>query len=314
MYSGDDKNYILLQIWSGTLGCPAMVLDPSKSIATTSAPGPIENDYALCVVVSNHLVAIGYNSGHVSLYQNGVTYGEAGLIATWKAHASSVRTACFLKSDDNQYKKDLVTGSDDRKIIHWSLNGVCGGSAKRPVAKRSFAGHTDGITCVRNKEAFVLSTSKDCTVRVWNAIMFDDDDDNNDGRSSGQTDTTVAVKSVSTLYGHTGIVTCCDLSPCETKAISCGHDRVYTNCFVFFLYSPHTCLLFRELEAGLPLKLQFSKSNLDFLFPCFFVETFPLSRVSSGAGKAGKAGERVVFQKKAGKAGKKIIALNAFTA
>ena len=61
--------------------------------------------------------------------------------------------------------------------------------------------------------------------------MFDDDDDDGDqnqngGRSSDQTYTGRIVKSVSTLHGHTGIVTCCDLSPCETKAISCGYDRV----------------------------------------------------------------------------------------
>lgn len=214
-----------------------MVLDPTKSVTTTIAAGPTENDYALCVVVSNHLVAIGYNSGHVSLYHNDVASGDAGLIATWRAHTSSVRTACFLKSDRNQFKKDLVTGSDDRKITHWSLAGLDNGKQKQqPAPKRFFAGHTDGVTCVRNKEAYVLSASKDCTVRVWNAIMFDDDDDDDDQDQDQTKDAGRTVKSVSTLHGHTGIVTCCDLSPCETKAISCGHDRVCMSSFIFFFF------------------------------------------------------------------------------
>lgn len=129
---------------------------------------------------------------------------------SWKAHASSVRSLCFLKSD-SEYKKDLVTASDDYKVMQWRLTG------NTQAVARSFVGHSNGVTCVRAKEAFIVTSSKDSTVRVWNAIEFRDDDQSDDDTSS---------TSVATLHGHTGMVTCCDLSSCETKALSCGHDRV----------------------------------------------------------------------------------------
>ena len=167
-----------------------------------------EKDYALCVAVTDDIVAVGYNSGKVSVYQNTM---DKELLVSWKAHASSVRSLCFVKSD-SEYKKDLVTASDDHQVTQWRLTGNV------QAAARSFKGHSDGVTCVRAKEAFVITSSKDSTVRVWNAIEF-----SSDGESDNDDDSS---ESVATLHGHTGIVTCCDLSSCETKALSCGYDRV----------------------------------------------------------------------------------------
>lgn len=188
-----------IKVWSGTLGFPETSITLPRN---DDNPEAIVNDYALSVAVCGVLIAVGYNSGRICTFENN---DERQLMMSWKAHASSVRSLCFLKSD-SRCKKDLVSASDDHKVIQWRFN-----SFLKPTLIRTLHGHTDGVTCARAKEAYVLTSSRDYSVRVWNAVLFDENEKESE--------------SAATLHGHTGIVTSCDLSPCETKGISCGYDR-----------------------------------------------------------------------------------------
>ena len=75
-------------------------------------------------------------------------------------------------------------------------------------------GHTAPVRCVRSRVAIILTASEDFTVCKWPGILFNDQNE---------------IQCQAILRGHTGVVTCCDLSPCETMAVSGSSDMVCTN-------------------------------------------------------------------------------------
>lgn len=180
-------------------------------------------EYALSVCASNTYLAVGYNSGKVAVFDK--TTGNQ-LICSWKAHSSSVRSVCFVNCSGTEV--NLLTASDDHVAKRWDLSSRPG-----PSCVYAMHGHTDALTCVRAREAMILTSSKDSTVRVWKGLCMNDlDDDDDDGVDmvvERSTATEKQISSAEVLHGHTGIVTCCDLSPCETKAISSGFDKVKFN-------------------------------------------------------------------------------------
>ena len=174
--------------------------------------------FALCVCVCNHYVAIGYNNGKVSVFEN--TH-ERKLLNTWNAHKSSVRSMAFIKCTTSEiFDEHLLTASDDHTVIRWMHYGLT-----TPTSVEILLGHTDGVLCVRAKEAVIISSSRDYTVRVWPGLRME-----TNARKK-------QIESLATLHGHTGIVTCCDLSPCETKAVSSSFDRV---CMMFVVIEFNT--------------------------------------------------------------------------
>ena len=155
----------------------------------------------------------------------------------WKAHPSAVRSLCFI---ENYRCFDLLTGSDDHLIKRWKKSDTSG---YKCVA--TLKGHSAAVRCVRSKKAFIISASEDSTVRVWPGLMLDIDDD-------GNPDTV--------LRGHSGIVTCCDLSSCETMAVSGATDRVSIRILAIVWWQLLLCDKILHFNWGIPKK-PFSTSS-----------------------------------------------------
>lgn len=197
-------------MWSGSLGCPDSLYKEDTSDGKDHA---ITREYALSVCACDAYLAIGYNSGKVCVFDK---TKDNQLACSWRAHSSSVRSMCFIKASLTEV--NLLTGSDDYSTKRWDLS-----TRLAPSCIYTLHGHADAITCVRANEAIIITSSKDSTVRIWQGLCMGDEEDDM------QTEGTVKeglISPTATLHGHTGIVTCCDLSPCETKAISSGFDKV----------------------------------------------------------------------------------------
>lgn len=188
-----------LTIWAGTLGTPGNDISPNISSSSSKA------DYALCVSVEKDFVAVGYNSGAVIVYN-----GQKTMYSDPKAHSSSVRAISFMKISRKTWKAGsgnvhLITASDDCSLKRWSL-------ANELDLIYTMKGHAQPIKCMAAKEAFIVSGSEDFTLRVWKGLHFEND-------KSG------IKHPASVLRGHSGPVACCDISSCETMAISGSGDK-----------------------------------------------------------------------------------------
>ena len=75
--------------------------------------------------------------------------------STLKGHRQSINWIAF--SEDGQ---QLVSGSDDNNVMLWSLD------EKQSICYR-MVGHTNSVLSVAFTSQYLLSASKDCSVRLW---------------------------------------------------------------------------------------------------------------------------------------------------
>eukprot|EP00980_Cylindrotheca_fusiformis_P021819 scaffold8658_cov101-Cylindrotheca_fusiformis.AAC.5 len=86
-----------------------------------------------------------------------------------EGHERGVNTIDFLQ--DGSEKTLLASGSDDRTVKVWNY--------QTRQLLHSFSGHTENVTAVLYSlhNDVIVSTSEDCSVRVWNLGNADDNDD-----------------------------------------------------------------------------------------------------------------------------------------
>jgi len=192
-----------IKVWSGSLGCPGKIY-----IDEVSTP----EDFALSVAVHSKLVAVGYNSGTVKLF-----HINGHMKCSFKASKSSIRSLCFFKGGEGNH---LILGTDDFLLQRWDISGEV------PTLVNKMSGHTGAIKCVRAGETIIVSASEDTSVRVWPGIIFDDSEsESSDDEEHIEQNQLKEIKANAVLQDHTGVVTCCDISPDETTIISASIDR-----------------------------------------------------------------------------------------
>jgi WD40 repeat protein/Cdc6-like AAA superfamily ATPase len=74
-----------------------------------------------------------------------------------QGHSDQV-TSIAWSSDDTR----IVTGSLDKTMKIWDATTGC--------ISNTFRGHKRGISCIKVFKDSILSTSRDCTIRVWNSV------------------------------------------------------------------------------------------------------------------------------------------------
>eukprot|EP00794_Sanderia_malayensis_P012166 gene12166-13421_t len=174
-----------VKVWSGTLGQPC---------GTFSASEGSNSEWALSVIVDQKGVAayVGYHDGSVICFD----YASRTAIKKLALHKSAVRSICLSKCE-----RYLLTASDDRtaKVIDLKTWNVI-----------TLDGHTESVRCVRASSSQFATCSDDYTIMLWNALFLDDQS---------------SIKPAATLQHHTGYVTCCDFSPCETRLMTVSTDK-----------------------------------------------------------------------------------------
>ena len=193
-----------IKVWRGNVGAPGLVYKHG---------GDIE-DYALSVAVGTECIVVGYNSGYVVLF----SHEDGSQLEKWKAHSSSIRSISFISQDQKGSPRHLITASDDGTLKRWAPNPT--------KCLYTMEGHSAPVRCVRAKEAYIVSGSEDCSLHVWPGLMFEK---NSEG----------VVKTSTVFRAHRGIVTCCDISPCETMALSGSSDKS----FIIWSLTKNTALL-----------------------------------------------------------------------
>ncbi|XP_047145181.1 telomerase protein component 1 isoform X1 [Hydra vulgaris] len=173
------------------------------NVFISNQPSP---NYVLAVTVHENKIFAAYQNGEVCMF-----FKEGGY-TSWKAHNSSIRSISLLI---DRVSVHLVTAGDDCLAKRWNI------SDKTCVAVMSK--HTAPIRCVRSRGAIILTASEDFTVCVWPGILFSDQNE---------------IKCQAILRGHAGIVTCCDISSCETMAVSGSSDMS----LIIWDLNTYTCL------------------------------------------------------------------------
>ncbi|KAF8336580.1 WD40-repeat-containing domain protein [Cantharellus anzutake] len=147
-------------------------------------------DSVYCLELSSTSIITGSRDKQILVWslrsgkQSGVLRGHEGSVLCLKYDSRSAL---------------LVSGSSDRRVLVWDLSTICvGGQAETPdegVAvvrpKRTLTGHTGGVLDVKMNDEFIISCSKDTTIRVYSKQTFEH---------------------LHTLAGHTGPVNALGLS------------------------------------------------------------------------------------------------------
>ena len=81
---------------------------------------------------------------------------------TLRGHRQAINWIAF--SNDG---KRLVSGSDDNSVILWSLDD-------KQSIHHKLVGHTNAVLSVAFSEEYLLSSSKDCSVRLWRLNRIND--------------------------------------------------------------------------------------------------------------------------------------------
>ena len=108
-----------------------------------------------------------------------------------KGHENMINCIAFDKDE-----KRLVSGSDDKSIIIWTLDG------KQPFHYK-LNGHSDAVLSLAIGDQYLFSSSNDHYIRLWRLSQFNDSDSesyHSDGISSSSLIRSVDIKKNSTQF------------------------------------------------------------------------------------------------------------------
>lgn len=135
-------------------------LTPGASNAPTSSP-PSPVSYLTHHAATN-IVAAGYNDGSIKVWD----LTSKSVMITFQGHKSAITV---LKFDSSGTR--LISGSSDSSIILWDLVGEEGlfklKGHKGPITSLLFLNHDSQFKQEDGVEDFLLSVSKDGTVKLW---------------------------------------------------------------------------------------------------------------------------------------------------
>ncbi|XP_053324499.1 telomerase protein component 1 [Spea bombifrons] len=175
-----------VQVWSGGLGRMA------GQIQTESTQSP-----ALCLAISPNkkLLAVGYHSGSVSIYN-----ADSGDLVSQCIFPDVAVGAVIWLSDSK-----LVTGSSDSYVRVWNI------SPDESHCKFSLRGHKRAVRALSVSSRLLASASEDVSVCLW---LLED-----------LLNAVSPPAPVSVLRGHSAPVTCCSFSKDGQFLATGGQDR-----------------------------------------------------------------------------------------
>ncbi|GAX11930.1 U3 small nucleolar RNA-associated protein 15 [Fistulifera solaris] len=179
-WNNDQTHYQPLQ-HTETLGIQQLALSPQRTLAATGGPrisfwtSPLDKSLhhtqqrfssaqikakqistsgqlttAVAFRHDGQLMAVGNLKGQVQIIQ----CATRAVLTTWSCSTLPIRAVVW--QDD----QTVWVGGDDARLSKWSLQST----KPTPI---TYAGHGDGITCIRLQDEYVVSVSADHTVRLW---------------------------------------------------------------------------------------------------------------------------------------------------
>ena len=184
-----------------------------------------------CHSFDKEFFVVGDDKGYLYIFSNDYTF-----IKEFQAHKGPVFDMCFVSY------RELATGGGDSKVIIWNIE---------TLKKNVLIGHQQSIFCLaysNNISSFLVSGSKDKTIRLWNITDITEDSEiaifqlqevptslcvSNDGKYiiSGGINGTLIVWSIvekseeSIFYKHTDMITGLILSEDGDTITSVSKDR-----------------------------------------------------------------------------------------
>ena len=140
---------------------------------------------------------------------------------TLRGHRQAINWISF-----SNYGNRLVSGSDDNNVMLWSLE-----EEKQSICYR-LVGHTNAVLSVAFTDDYLLSSSKDCSVRLWRLNRLNERSPENE----------------SVVYRcHSSSIRCVDANVDSTQFCTCSDDKtvkiwspIATNRFIASLSGVHT--------------------------------------------------------------------------
>ncbi|KAI6178358.1 Transcription initiation factor IIE subunit alpha [Aphelenchoides besseyi] len=112
-------------------------------------------------------IVAGSTDQHLYIYDR----ERCGCVLTLKVHDDDVNAVCFGDESSNI----ILSGADDGLVKVWDRREMGEFGQARPIG--IFAGHRDGITFIdsRGDDRYILSNSKDQTIKLWDLRHFASD-------------------------------------------------------------------------------------------------------------------------------------------
>lgn len=163
-----DSLYVAYSTWSDDIHVASIYDGGDEGLMSDVALDlkPLQQNFAVFSLqfsADGNEILCGSNDGHLYIYDRTLNERTSRI----DAHEDDINAVCFA----DQSSQILYSGGDDGIVNVWDRRTL---SESNPQNVGALAGHIDGITFIDSRldGRFLLSNSKDQTIKVWDLRKF----------------------------------------------------------------------------------------------------------------------------------------------